>query len=223
MAKHFVLALFLGALLSGCTGGPRPGGEAPGETAPAGEITADAYLFDAQLRRDGKPTSLRLEIYHADSVAGIGGRGYLGKGALKGWVRDDSLLIYFPSTNEYVYEPVENILHSDYCPGAVPRVPLSLLLTTVPDSVGDLADVYVRADLSDEDEPAYTLSIPDCVWRIDLAYDTDDGSRRVKEFEFDNGFNTTFKASRRTLKTDVDIALKRFRVVVPPDAVRLSP
>jgi len=213
--------LLAGLIAAGCSGGPRtPIGE---EATPDIRIRAEAFLFDAQLRRDGKPTSVRLELYYTDSLTGVSGRGYLGKGALKGWLTDDSLKVYFPSSNEYVYDALPSVLAGDSCPGEIPRLPLGGLLVTTPDSIGSLGDIELQSDYSDRDRPSFVLALPDCPWRIDVTYDRHDDGWRVREFYFDDGRATTLKATRRTFKSDARVPLTRFRAPVPPDAFRIIP
>jgi hypothetical protein len=208
-------------ILSGCGGTqPYPADER-GEEAFT-DVTVDAYLFDAQLRRDGKPTSVRLEIYQTDTLVGLSGRGYLGKGALQGRLTDDSLLVYFPSTNEYFYEPVESLLSAKGCANEIPELPLASLLITLPDSL-DPNPFTVQSDYSDIDKPAFSIEAPGCPWRIDVTYNRDDGIFRVSEFEFDNGSDTRLKADRRELKHGVTISSRRFTPSIPPDALRLAP
>lgn len=216
-----LIGLSLQAALSGCTSGRNA--QAGKEEVPEMRIKAEAFLFDAQLRRQSKPTSVRLELYHTDSLTGVSGRGYLGKGALKGWMSDDSLEVYFPSTNEYVYDALPTILASDSCPGRLPQLPLGRLLVTTPDSIGALGDVVLEADYSDHDRPTFALSLPGCLWHIDATYDRSDDGWRVKQFFFDDGRGMTLKATRRTLKSGADVPASRFRAPIPPDALRLIP
>ena len=64
-------------------------------------ITADAYLYDAKAYDEGKPRSVRLSFYQTDSALFVSGKGYLGKGALKGEIKKTVSIFYFPTTNEY--------------------------------------------------------------------------------------------------------------------------
>lgn len=187
------------------------------------EVTADAYLFDARIVRDGKPTSVRLEIYYTDTLIGIGGRGYLGKGALKGWLSEDSLKIYFPSSNEYVYDAVRTVMESEACPDTRVDVPLAGLLSTPPDSLALSSDVVVLADYEEEDEPYFAIEARACPWRIDIVYDRHDGQWQVKAFEFDNGADISLTATRRTVRHGVEVDGRRFGVAIPDDALRIAP
>ena len=68
-ALHLITAILMAAL-AGCAGagpGMREYGER--EVRPDdGTIIADAYLFDTKTYRDGKPTSVRLELFWTDSA-----------------------------------------------------------------------------------------------------------------------------------------------------------
>ena len=218
-----VAALGVGFASVGCSGG---NSGLIGEETSAGSdlrVPADAFLFDAQLRRDGKPTSVRLELYHTDSVTGVSGRGYFGKGALKGRLADDSITVYFPSTGEYVRDAVRALLTSDECSTDIPDLPLASLLVRTPDSVGAMVGVSVAADYSDDDRPTFVVTMPGCPWRIDVVYDRHDEGWRVREFYFDDGHETVLKSRRRTYKHGADVPRSRFKVDIPPAAVRIIP
>ncbi len=208
---------------AGC-GGPQYGsGEAPPAEYADVELEADAYLFDAQVRRDGKPTSIRLEIYRTDSVIGLSGRGYLGKGALKGRLTQDSLIMYFPSSNEYVREPVERLLRADECPEVVPHVPLAALLTTLPDSLDEAGALVVEADYSDKGHPKFVIRAGDCPWWIEVSYDRHERQWEVEDFRFEDGGSTSLKANRREARHGLSLPYYRFVVEIPDDAVRVIP
>lgn len=214
------LALVLSA---GCAGGYRGGAPEMRADLDRVEVTADAYLFDARLVREGKPTSVRLEIYYTDTLIGLGGRGYLGKGALKGWLREDSLRVYFPGSNEYVYEAVPTLLESDACAQAEVRVPLAGLLSTTPDSLGAAEDLEVEADYVDPDEPRFVIRGRGCPWRLEIRYDRRDDRWQVKEFRFADGADLWLTAQRRTVKHGAKMSAGRFAVAIPENAVRIVP
>ena len=88
------------------------------------KIIADAYLFDTKLIQKKKVTSVRLEFYKSTGLIGINGRGYLGKGALKGHLSKDYLKIYFPHTNEYIDESITNIFNSFKCDNKIKQFDL---------------------------------------------------------------------------------------------------
>jgi len=65
--------------------------------------------------------------------------------------------------------------------------------------------------------------MPGCAWRIEVEYDRRDNGWRVKDFFFDDGHDTTLKATRRTLRAGADVPANRFQAPIPPDAERLIP
>ncbi len=215
------------AVLSACLGGcavnhkPRIGAEDP--RYPTGDIRADAYLFDAKIKREGKPTSIRLQIYQADTITALSGKGYLGKGVIKGRIRDDSLLVYFPSSEEFLRETIGSVIASSGCPQSVPYVNLSALLSTVPDSLPGIANVEVAPNYGDPDRPQFMIFTPDCPWQLELEYDRHDTGWRLRRFEFDDGNDINIKADRRTFKDNTDISAERFYIVIPDYATRIIP
>ncbi len=212
------VGVLLGA--GGC-GTARYGGTAAEDATPEYKIAVEAWLFDARIKRDGKPTSFRLEIYQTDSVSALAGRGYLGKGALKGRMTGDSVEIYFPSTNEYLYEPVAEVLNSSVCSEKTPTLDFQRLLRDFPDTLKS-DGLRVESDFEDENAPHFVLEWEDCPWRMELIYDRRDNGWRLRELIFDDGDLTTFTARRRTYKDRANVSSNKFRVQPPPDAVRVS-
>lgn len=200
-----------------------PRHEQVAKTASTGKVKVDAYLFNARLRRDGKPTSFRLELLQTDSAVVLGGRGYLGRGALKGRMTADSLEIYFPATNEYLYESVADMVVSSFCPGRMQGLNLMRLLRRLPQASDFNVDATLERDDSDRKRPRFSLSWPDCPWRLQLAYNRQKTSWRLREIRFDDGDRTSFTAKRRSFKEQIAVTRKRLKPAVPVDAVRVSP
>ena len=188
----------------------------------ADKIRAEAWLFDARVWREGKPTSFRLEVYRTDSITALSGRGYLGKGALKGTIRNDSLYVFFPRTNEYLYEAAGSLLDAMDCSDVSPRVDILALLTDVPDSVDGLENVEVTTSYLDPDRPTFVLYSRGCPWQLDLKYDKRKVGWRLKAFEFNSGDGVRLKVKRRTLKQQAKVPVKRFQTTHSPDAYRIS-
>ncbi len=218
-------ALALGGLMfSGCGSSRQagPAGEAAG-VASKQKVSVEAYLFDAKIRRDGKPTSFRLEMFQTDSVIALGGRGYLGKGALKGRLTADSLEVYFPSTDEYVYEPVTGLLASFDCLGELPPVNLVSLFSSLPDSVIDDINARVISDYSKPKRPKFRISFHQCPWEISLTYDRQGENWRVRRFSYSDGDKFSLKATRREYRHRVRVKASKFTIAVPPGTVRIIP
>ncbi len=211
-------ALTAAAFAAACTTPPQTGDEAVSDI----EIKGEAYLFDARLWRDGKPTSFRLHIFQTDTLIGLGGRGYLGKGALKGRVTTDSILIYFPSVNEYLREDMAELVSSFACATPLATFNVLDLFADLPDPAAWSGEGLVL-QIENENEPTYTLAPVDCDWTAQLIYDDEDKGWRVEEFYFDDGHDTRLEARRRRYNDDADLGLTRFQVDIPADAVRIYP
>jgi hypothetical protein len=209
-------------LVGGCAPSPAV---LPGEVSPEGydtKVRAEAYLFDAKLRRDGKVNSFRLEVFQTDSVLGLGGRGYLGKGILKGRVTHDSLTAYFPTSNEYVRSTVAELMESTGCGVDVSSISLVSLFRSLPDSVTPDSAVTVLADYEDENRATFVVSMRDC-WRMDLVYDRQEPGWRVRSFDFSDGEQTSLRAKRREYRQDAEVRASKFMVTVPAGALQIKP
>lgn len=212
-----VLSLCL-LLLASC----RPPRESVAEVN--GQGRGSAYLFDAELRRSGKPTSFRLEVFRTDSVMALSGRGYLGKGALRGRVTADSLLCYFPTTNEYVDESVLTLVHALECELAPRGLDLVRLFESPPDSMLLDSAIKVVANNKESRQPSFIIYIDGCPWQIELRYQVEGMMiYRLDEFHFFDGKETRLKASCREFKRSVALKPGRFEVRIPADAQRIIP
>ena len=221
----FVVALMAILLsMSGCGQRLRPklAEEQPAVAEPCAEVKVSAYLFDAKLRMEGKPRSFRLEVFLADSVAALAGRAYLGRGALRGRLTADSLLVYFPSRDEYVEESTTALLSASECLGSGGEVNLLKLFTSTPDEVLDSRRFLIAVDASGGRKRCQ-VSAEDCSWKIDLLYDRDDDSWRLREFAVDNGRDMKLTAKRRTFKKHTSIDRSRFHVPIPATAALIRP
>ncbi len=190
---------------------------AAGDTGPP-KLQAEVYLFDARMHRKGKPTSFRLEVYQTDSIIALAGRAYLGKGALKGRLTADSVQLYFPGSNEYLYGPTENVLSFDECVRIPSDLNLLQIITARPDSLGGLGWASIHADYEDADRPRFVLTTPGCLWQMELIYDRQETGWRMRQFLFDDGRGTSVKASRRTYRDRVGVPSTKFQLRVPDDA-----
>ena len=213
----------LAFLLTACGGGSnlQPGDEQSGTAV--GDVNAEAYLFDAQVTRDKKQTSFRLDIYQTDSIIAITGRGYLGKGALRGWLRSDSIRVIFPSTKEYLYEAVDQLFKGFDCVGDIPDMRLFDLFSTLPDSLPNPPTGMVSVDYADRDRVAYVITRAGCPWKLRVTYDRQSVGWRVKEFEFTDGHDNVLSATRRIYKSKAAVPANRFYLTVPPSFTRIIP
>ena len=214
-----------GTLLLIACGGPKKTetAELSRPVAPDQDVAAEAYLFDTWLWYEGKRSSMRLEVFVADSILAAGGRSYLGKGALKGWIRDDSLLFYFPQSDEFVYEPITDLLLSVTCTDQAPRIAFLDLFYALPDSLTLDPQIQVDADYADPDRPNFLLGMADCPWQIRLEYDRREPGFRIREFEFDNGDALRIEARRREYKAETTVGGGKFSVALPESAAQIIP
>ncbi len=105
------------------------------QRVPEFDVQVEAYLFDAVVLRGQKRNTFRLDVYQTDSIMALTGRGYLGKGALKGWMTRDSIKVLFPATNEYLYETIPALIGSIACLGDTAEINMFALFSALPDSI----------------------------------------------------------------------------------------
>lgn len=216
-----IFLLALSAVVLGCGNPPAPSSEATGRKQ--GKVSADAYLFDARLKRQGKPTSFRLELFVTDSVVAFGGRAYLGKGALKGRITSDSLEVYFPRSHEYLYESLEDMFAEVGCLSTPELPPLFSLFLFPPDTLAFGGSARCALVDSRPRRLTYELTFLTCPWRIEITYVQKKGNWLVQGFRFDDGEGLKFKATRRTFKKNARVPLSRFSLRLPEDVIRISP
>ena len=186
------------------------------------KIPAEAYLFDAVLRRRGKTTSFRLEMYATDSAIGLAGRGYLGKGALRGVARRDSLLVYFPSTNEYVDNSYQSLLSTSDCNLELRLFDPVRFMFTLPDSVTMDSVVRMNVEVRESNRRTYMVHTDACAWKLTLSYDQRPAGWRPVELRYDDGHGTTLVATRREYQASTRVPASRFSFSFPPDAARIE-
>jgi len=187
------------------------------------KIEVEAYSFNARLRRDGKPTTFKLEVYVTDTLLGLSGRGYLGKGALKGWLRDDSLALYFPATGEYVSESLSDLISVSDCPIPIATLNAVSLFRTLPDSIALADGLEVLSNYKKPDRPEFVITAADCLWQFIITYDLHKNKWRVREFEFTDGATNRLTAERDRHKSRAFVKASRFDPTPPDGAHRIRP
>lgn len=187
------------------------------------KISVQAFLYDAKIRHKRKPTSVRLEIFKTDSVAALAGRGYIGKGALKGRWGLDSLLAYFPASNEYIYEPTVTFLSGRECRPAMPSADIMKILDNLPESLAWDESVLINQTTDSKKKRGYLISMPECNWTLELDYDLKSNQWLLKRMEFDDGRDLRLSLKRRKFKARTSVRLSRFEVAIPANAIRLTP
>jgi hypothetical protein len=212
------------ATLTGC--GPKftaePGVDGYQVSGPGQKVPVEAYLYDVRIRRDGKPTSLRLELFQTDTLVAMGGRGYLGKGALKGLLTADSIEVYFPTRREYLHEAVRDLLFTSSCTHSIPQLDFPALMKSLPQEQGFGTGLMVERDDSDNKRPRFILTWTDCAWRMELSYNQRKTGWRLNQIRFDDGDKLSFTAKRRAYKASTKVKRKKFELYVEPGYTRLT-
>ncbi len=212
------------ATLCACSPAPRSRRVLADNAGPAGDkMTAEAFLFSARVTRNGKPTTVRLELYVADTVTALAGKGYLGRGALQGLMTRDSITAYFPSSGEYFRDAASAALGGSSCLRDAPQLDLPALLRQLPEIANLGPEATVTAFNDNAKRPRYELSWPGCDWRLELTYDLRKTGWRLKEFVFDGGEEMRVKAARREYKAAAKIKRRKFELSIPEGATRISP
>lgn len=224
MAFRVTTSLLIALLLTGCTGKVRqaPAFEPYTVVARDQEIAADAWLFNARAYRNGKPTTLRVNVFRTDSVVGITGTGYLGKGAFRAVMTTDTVMAYFPSTNEYLLQPLDSLFGLSACGEGLNAPDLLKLLNERPDS-GSIAMTAHSAYRMSDDRWAYTITWLNCPWRMEMEYEKRDERWILDEFRFERGESFRLTAICPVFKPSEMVTADRFRVTIPSDAVRITP
>ncbi len=192
----------------------------PGAESGVGSLQADAYRFSARLFRDGSPTTLRLELYRSDSLVGLYGRAYLGRTALVGRVTPDSIVMYFPPTDDVLMERLADALEALAGRG-VSRVPsLSSLLSGLPDSVTLPPRLLRVRNDTDKRRPRYLFYDSAATWQLELTYREERDVWRLYAFEFTAGENS-LRGTRDRFRAAATVSRERFYPSIPVDARRI--
>jgi len=189
------------------------------------EGKGDAYLFDMKITRNGKKNSVRLDVYRtADSIAFFA-RGYLGKGVVKGLLTAESLLVYFPTENEFYTGPMGDLLGT----GCFEDMPFERLLLDIFDRVpAEFEDTYRQYYLNilkeSKNERRYRLIARNCPETIDIQYDLKERRYIPERFEYENQDGSLkIRASRRKYRLNTGLPAEKFRVPITSDAVEILP
>mgnify|MGYP001097732997 CR=1 FL=1 len=225
--EHIVKGLFFVLLIGllGACGGPRyrAAESSSRDSDSEKRVRVEAYSFNSRLWRDGKPTTFKLEVYQTDTLLGLSGKGYLGKGALKGRLTADSLEIYFPSSNEYVYEALKDLLSGGDCTVPLADMNILTLFSNLPDSIALDPSLRIKSNYEDSDRPEFFVTQENCPWEIYVEYDLEAPGWRIREFEFTDGKETRLRGRIDRYKSATSVKIGRMRVTPPPGAVRVSP
>ena len=186
------------------------------------KVEVEAYLFDVKIRRKGKPTSLRLDLYQTDSVIAMFGRAYFNKGAFRGRLTSDSLHIYFPASNEFLQESVDALFSTFNCQGSLSGLPVFKYFSELPDSTLSETGLEIRTLKDENKKKSFEISASGCSWLMSLKYKKEDKGWRLNEFRFDDKQSVRIKGSRRIYKSSTRIPSGRFELAIPSDSYRIT-
>ena len=186
------------------------------------KIDAEAYLFDVKIRRKGKPTSLRLDLYQTDSVIAMFGRAYFNKGAFRGRLTNDSLKIFFPASNEFLQESIDALFSTFNCQGILSGLPVFKYFSELPDSALSETGLEIKTLINENKKKSFEISASGCSWLMSLKYLKEDIGWRLNEFKFDDKQSVRIKGSRRIYKSSARIPSGRFELAIPSDSYRIS-
>lgn len=227
-------ALTVIAVLSSC-GGPgrsRDRGRVEEKKKDKSKIEVQAFLYDAKFLLRGTRRSVRLEVFKDRDRVALAGRGYLGKSALKGWMTADTLLVYFPGSNEYIYESTASLLASSACLDSLSSVNFPALFSALaPDVLPSpefrtMATDSAKGDGSNSrGRSGYLITSADCPWEISLTYKIDSRGCRLRTIKYDSTTDHVpeLEAKLRTFRPRVRVKVSRFEVDIPTDARRIKP
>lgn len=226
MHRLAVLAALLSfAVVTGCGGPGRSAGRGrvKAKKKSSSKIEVQAFLYDAKFLLNGTRRSVRLEVFKDSGRVALSGRGYLGKTALKGWMSADTLLVYFPGSNEYIYESTASLLASSTCLVSQPSVDFPALFSAL--APGILPSPEFRVVAIDDEESNYSVRSEGCDWEIGLIYKTDKRGCRLKTIRYDATLDQSLElqAKLRTFRASAKVKASRFEVRIPDDALRITP
>ncbi len=206
------------------------------------QFRSAAYLIDLRVDDDGNRYSVNTELYFSGDSVGFYGRGYLGKGAFRGQIINDTATILFNQQNEYFSGPLADIDRGARCasPGEVLLVVLSLLtgksetengqkvVYPANDEIGFQTGRFEKtAQLDDRGYPHREKLIDTtCGDSIVLNYYSFSRSfpfYRVEDVLYYNElFNFRARGFIREQKYNIDIGTGKFTVEIPASADRLK-
>lgn len=190
---------------------------------PAGK--GDAYLFDIKIFQKGKKNSVRLDLYRSGDSLALFARGYLGKGVLKGIIFPESILVYFPTENEYYSGNMVDIINGQ-CAESFPfeKIIVDLFMKTPPEIEEVYGNFYVNIRKETSIKREYELSSRKCPESIEIEYDLKE-ERFIPskaEYKSDDG-SFKLKMSRRKQRLNIEIPGEKFSLDIPATAVRIQP
>jgi hypothetical protein len=231
MRRAFLLLLiftpFSFLFLNSCTTAirPKPGQGESQQQKLLASGHGDAYLFDIKINRGGKKNSARLDIYRSGDTLSFFARGYLGKGVMKGLIFNDSILVYFPTENEFYSGPLSS-LANDSCLNDLDLERVTLqLFQKIPTQVNNIMTHFHLTILKEGGSDwQYRLESRNCGDKIFLKYNKSDKRFILRDIEYQS-YNDSFgfEAKRRNYKLNIDVPSDKLSISIPETATRIYP
>jgi len=218
----FIMILFLG----GCNLASRkPSVQSPVESEfNYTEGKGDAFLYDVKIYREGKKNSVRLDVYRKNDSLALFARGYLGKGVLKGLAVSDSIVIYFPTENEYFSGKLNELIYKSCAEqDNLEQMLIDLFVMRPVELEYSMADFYVTVLNDKGKKQQFRLESKNCAESARLEYDFKDNRFLLEKIQFSNRDDTfRLTAQRRKHRLDINIPAEKFIIPIPPEAVRID-
>jgi len=187
------------------------------------EGKGDAYQFDCKMYRKGKKNTVRLEIFRSGDMLSIFARGYLGKGVMKAIINPDSILVYFPTSNEYYSGKLEDLIGGK-CAGSMiyEEVLIKLFMMTPPELEKSYEGFYVNVVKQNKKRQEFQLNSKVCEESIELGYRLYGRRFILDDIEYENEVGTfKFIASNRKARLDIDIPESKLDLKIPENSIRI--
>jgi len=187
------------------------------------EGKGDAYQFDCKMYRKGKKNTVRLEIFRSGDMLSIFARGYLGKGVMKAIINPDSILVYFPTSNEYYSGKLEDLIGGK-CAGSMiyEEVLIKLFMMTPPELEKSYEGFYVNVIKQNKKRQEFQLNSKVCEESIELGYRLYGRRFILDDIEYENEVGTfKFIASNRKARLDIDIPESKLDLKIPENSIRI--
>jgi hypothetical protein len=140
-------------------------------------------------------------------------------------IRPDSILTYFPTEKEYYSGKLADLVDN----GCADSLPLEFtiiqLFQKTPAEINfNLGDFYIVVENDNNKIRQYRLESHSCPQGIDISYTPKDNRFIPDEITYTSADKLfRFEAVRRRAKLNTKIPPDKFKIDIPPDAVRTSP
>ncbi len=174
------------------------------------KISVEAFLYDAKYYENNKPRSFRLQVFRTDSIIAFTGKGYLGKGVLRGTLTSDSLKVYFPTQDEYYYKAVDLIFEQSECKISDDDFDLSALFDF--SEIQKLDNAIYKISETKNKRKKIVVNPKECSWDIEIEYKKYDLDLRPYLFSYTNKDNQKISAKLRKYKKSAKVKLSLFKM-----------